>query len=179
MDYPSVTQVLAPFTDFSMIPPDVLQAAADRGSKVHAICAGIALGEWVPKPPPELSGYISSFRQWFKYVDKVWLVEEELVDRAYGFKGHPDLAVSLIGDEDFIRVLDLKTPATKTPTWAAQIAAYNHLVGGAFPGKEIRRSGTLRLRKDGRPPVLDEYQDSARDFQAFVSALTAWKYFKG
>lgn len=179
MNLPSVTQVLSPYADFSMVPPDVLEAAADRGSKVHAICAGIALGEWVPKPPPELSGYVNSFRHWFQYVDQVWLVEEELVDQTYGFMGHPDLAVSLIGDDDFIRVVDLKTPATKTPTWAAQIAAYNNLVSRAFPGRAIRRSGTLRLRKDGRPPIFDEYQESARDLLAFLSALTAWKYFKG
>jgi hypothetical protein len=35
----------------------------------------------------------------------------------------------------------------------------------------------LRLKKDGKPPTVDEYTRSAADFNAFLSALNAYRWF--
>ena len=128
MNLISVTQALEPFTDFSNIPPHVLEHAAWRGTEVHKICAGIARGLWAPAPSQELAGRIQSFKRWFSAtVEKVVFVEREFICTCYGYIGHPDLGVIIRGDRG-ITVIDLKTPIIEGSTWRGQLAAYRHLV---------------------------------------------------
>lgn len=175
MRYPSVTEVLGKYSDFSNVPPERLEAACERGKAVHAYCASYALGVWSPKIEGA-EGYCNSFLSWFnEYVEEVLLVEEELVDEVLGFVGHPDLVVRLRGDV-LATVPDLKTPITLNPIWAAQIAAYLHLALIRFP-KKVGRGGSLRLDPKGRPAKFKDYNDTGRDLQAFLSALYAHKYF--
>lgn len=176
MTLPSVTQVLAPFCDFSRVNPVVLERACARGTRVHAACAAIASGLWAPTLHPSEQSYVDSFERWLALVDEVVLVEHELIHPVYQYVGHLDLCVRLRGD-DAVRVVDLKTPVTEQATWAAQIAAYAELVR---VNKNInpKRNGTLRLSPEGKMPKWHEYKDSARDLQAFLSALAAWTYFK-
>ena len=175
MNMPSVTRALNPFADFSGIPPAVLAHAAERGTKVHAICAALAQGLWAPDIPEECAGYVESFQGWFESrVEAVAGCEIELVDEAIGFEGHPDLICRLKGDER-LTLVDLKTPATKNRLWVAQLAAYRHLA--RLAGFDIDRVGSLRLKKNGAPPIFDEYQHSERYFAAFTSALNAYKFF--
>lgn len=177
MKYPSVTEILGVYADFSRVPEDVLRNAALRGTAVHQACAAIAQGLWVPSLPDDAAPYVQSFKAWLPLVDTFYAVEQEITDPTYGYVGHPDLIVRLNGEE-FARVVDLKTPVTKNRLWAAQIAAYNNLATQILPGGlPIKRSGTLRLSPHGKLPKYDEYRDSAQDFHAFLCALTAYKYF--
>jgi hypothetical protein len=174
--YPSVTQVISPHTDFSMIPPTVLEIATARGSMVHDLCARHAQGEWIV---PDLiredcRGYFDSFLQWFELVETVHLVEEELIDEVYGFCGHPDMIVTMIGTKH-PRVVDLKTPVSRARAWKLQISAYNRLA--EVKGFHVEQSGTLRLSPRSRVPAYDEYTDSANDFNYFLNCLYSWKYF--
>jgi hypothetical protein len=178
MTYPSVTQVLSVYQDFSMVPEHVLTMASERGTRVHAICASIAQGLFVSQRiiTPDVEGYIESFKKWFKYVEEVVFVEGELVDSELGFLGHPDLIIRMQGDQ-FLTLTDLKTPAIIGKTWRAQCAAYKHLAMHKF---KIKRTGTLRLKQNGGFPIFDEYSDTIfADLAAFMSALNAWRYFKG
>lgn len=172
-----MTEILSAYSDFSAVPPDVLERAAERGRRVHRICAALALGLWVPEIPEECRCYVESFRKWLDLVDTVHLVETELADDTYGFVGHPDLVVTLRG-EGFARVVDLKTPVVKHRLWRAQIAAYNRLAAPRIVPLRISRSGTLRLSPKGDFPRFDEYSDSAVDFNAFLCALMAYRFFK-
>lgn len=178
MIYPSVTQVLSIYQDFSMVPEHVLTMAAERGKQVHAICASIAKGLFVSHRmiTSDIQGYIESFNKWFKYVDEVILVEQELINSNLGFIGHPDLVVKMKGDQH-LTLIDLKTPKAIGKTWKVQIAAYWHLAELEF---KIDRGGSLRLNQDGGLPIFDEYTNTRHeDFAAFLSALNAWRYFKG
>lgn len=175
MTYPSVTQVLSVYQDFSMVPEHILTMASERGSRVHAICASLAQKLFVShrQITPDIEGYIQSFNQWFEYVDEVVLVEQELIDPTLGFIGHPDLVVKMKGDQP-LTLVDLKTPKIIGKTWRAQLAAYWHLTTSIF----IKRCGSLRLKQDGGFPIFDEYTDTRHaDFAAFLSALNAWRYF--
>lgn len=183
MKYPSVTQVLSVYQDFSMVPEDVLTMASERGSRVHAICASLAQKLFVShrQITPDIEGYIQSFNQWFEYVEEVVLVEKGLVDPKLGFIGHPDLLVKMKGDQD-LTLIDLKTPKVIGKTWRAQLAAYWHLIAIFLLDYKfkIKRCGSLRLKQDGGFPIFDEYTKSLHaDFAAFLSALNAWRYFKG
>lgn len=174
--WPSVTQVLSVFSDFSGIRPDILERAAARGTEVHRICAGIAQGLHIPAIPEDLRGYVYSFCQWFTNVEEVLLVETRLEDPVFMFHGQPDLVVRLRGDQT-PRLIDLKTPASLGKLWSAQVSAYARLYA-LHSGEECQHSGTLRLRRDGSPAIFDECRHSAHDLRAFLAALTAYRYFK-
>ena len=67
-----VTEALKPFADFSMIHPDVLDYASERGTVIHKACSNYANGVYVIKGlwPPDYVGYFNSFTDWFdKYVE--------------------------------------------------------------------------------------------------------------
>ena len=176
---PSVTQVLRPYSDFSGIPEDVLENAARRGSLVHRYCAGSAQGLWTPFIDSECAGYVESFRRWFGFVDEVHMAEVALVDERLGFRGTPDLVVTLRGD-GHPSLWDLKTPRTPARGWVPQVAAYQHLAtqSGMCP-VPIRRAGCVRLNPDGGPPIIDEYdlETLLQAFRAFMGALSAWRFF--
>lgn len=175
---PSVTKVMGPFADFSKVPKAVLAHAAARGTRVHAACAAIAQGVFVLPPGDEEAPYVESFQRWFDAaVVEVVASEVELVDEDLGFCGHPDLIVRIEGDKG-LSLPDIKTPATKNKLWRCQLAAYRHLAetNGYHP---IDRIFSLRLKKDGGRAIVDEYDKHPNDFQGFLAALSAYRYFNG
>lgn len=133
-NYPSVTQVLKPWSDFSRVDLDLLNMAAARGTEVHSICAAIVQGLWYEEPRPEVAGYVRSFRDWFESsISEVCWAESKLVDEVYRFTGTPDIVVILKGDSA-PSLWDIKTPepfptcgVTRSPriaTWPARPAAW-------------------------------------------------------
>jgi hypothetical protein len=179
MRLPSVTEIIRPFSDFSHIPPDILEAACARGNAVHRLCALYSLSLWIDEVPPEYAGYFQSFQRWFdKYVLDVHLVETRVTDTALGFTGEPDLVVTIKGDVGR-SLIDLKTPQVGSPSWRIQLAAYRHLVDQNVP--RITRVFALRPRPDGKMPTIPpdyEYTSTVhRDFQIFLSALNCFRYF--
>lgn len=173
---PTVTEVIAPWVDFSRISPDTLQAAADRGTQVHDACTMHAQGMWSFVTPPAIAGYIDSFRLWFdELVEEVLLSEERLFDDVNGYCGKPDLVVKIKGGE--VWLVDLKTPAVRSKSWRVQLAAYRHLLKAH--NFKVDRSGSLRLDKQGRIPSMDWYEGSAaQDFAIFLSALNCFRFFQ-
>lgn len=174
--YVSVTQVLGRYSDFSRVPPEVLQAASERGTVIHQICAAMAEGLWIPEIPPAYAFYIQSFTLWFgAVVDKVIATEPELRCKKYGFMGHPDLICRLQGDKD-LTLIDLKSPVTLQKSWPIQISAYFHLAKERWPN--IKRIGSLRLSPEGKSAKFDEFtKDISRYFNLFLSALNLHKYY--
>lgn len=172
---PSVTQVLGVYADFSKIRPDVLAHAATRGSEVHRICGAIALGAWVPSIPDECAGYVESFRAWLPYVTKFVVIEQRMRDETAGYHGQPDIICTMRGSDALV-LCDLKTPAAKNSLWRVQLAAYWAL--SRTNGYAVERTFSLRLRRDGGFPILNEYQRQDRDYAVFLAALTAYRNLK-
>jgi hypothetical protein len=174
MIYPSVTQVISPWVDFSMIPAGTLQAAADRGTAIHDHCAKIAMGVFVIVPP-EHQGYVTSFQRWFDaMVQEVILAEERLTDITFGYHGQIDILAKMKTGE--IDLVDLKSPLAKSKSWAAQLSGYKRLVDfSEYPSPD--RVGSLRLSPDGKTPRMDWYENGIQDFNAFLSCLNCYRYF--
>lgn len=178
--YPSVTEILAPYSGYDRVPPHLLDAASARGSLVHAHCAAIAKEEWAPAPRQEARGYIVSFQKWFDaFVDKVLFVEGELEDPELGYCGHPDLIVKSrkLGG---VILPDLKTPAGVKKVWGSQLAGYENLSrkDKRISLPPIDRLGSLRLDKDGAMAKFDEFTENLLAyFGAFYAALAAHKFF--
>ena len=176
MNLLSVTKVLSPFADFSMVPPQRLAMAAERGTQVHAACAAYAKGFPVITFD-DAALYFESFRNWFDcYVKRALYVEAEFSDPCtYRIAGHPELICEMIDGR--IVVVDYKTPAAESKLWRAQIAAYCYLAEPVIGGRP--EGLALMLSADGRPPRARHYNYQAEDFAAFVAALTAYRHFKG
>ena len=176
--FPSVTTILAPWSDFDRVPADVLAAAAERGRIVHRVCSAHATGLWAPPVPIEYAGYIESFKRWLhSSVERVILAEAAFSHPVYGYSGHPDLIVQMKGDKGFTLV-DEKTPVAKSKAWRLQLAGYKEL--SDVNGYPIERVMSLRLREDGSAPLANEYTGTlVADFATFLSCLQAWKFFKG
>lgn len=175
----SVTTVLQPWTDFSMIKPEVLNAACERGTEIHGDCGAYALGNWYPLPKA-YSGYRKSFRSWFdNMVEKVIGVEMELVSKIFGFLGHPDIICEL-KDGSGVIIVDYKTPISLQKTWRLQLAGYKILAEEVL-GITVDRLACLRLKKDGGYPIFSETpsDEIAIDMSAFLNALGIYKYMKG
>ncbi|MBW2596741.1 MAG: hypothetical protein JRC93_12390 [Deltaproteobacteria bacterium] len=180
-EYPSVTEVLSPYSGYDQIPPWNLEKAAERGTIVHAHCAAIALGRWTPSPKDEYQGYVTSGRLWLEaYMDEPLLVEEELEDPELGYCGHPDL---IIRSEKLGGVImpDLKTPVQlHRKVWGAQLTGYENLAkkDTRFSLPEIDRLGSLRLYEDGRMAKFDDFTDNRVAYwAAFYGALIAHRFF--
>lgn len=172
----SVTQVLGVYADFSKVKPEVLERASQRGTAVHSYCAAYAQKLWVPTVPSDCDGYVISFRKWFDFMVKdVLFVEQRFYHPSYHYGGMPDLGVVL---KDGARCLiDNKTPVALQKTWKAQIAGYLELVrANNIP---MDKGGSLRLDPNGKMAKLDWYLEEALYFNAFLSALNAYRFFKG
>jgi hypothetical protein len=178
MTRPRVTEILSPYSDFSKIPPDVLQAAAERGTEVHAACAAYAHNLWLPVPD-ELDGYLRSFKAWFdRYVVEVLAVEEEVVHPAFGYIGHVDLIATVAGirPKQTVAVVDFKSPAVASRSWNCQIAAYLEASRERY-GTEV--AGALMLKADGSLPKMIWLEDGNQAFNAFTGILSGFNYLKG
>ena len=173
--YPSVTQILSPFSgieELKRLRPNVLASAAERGTAVHAYCEAVSTGLMPVNVRPELRGYLDSFYHWFEQVEEVVEVECRLFDMQLGFHGQFDILCRMRGDEG-LSLWDYKTPESTNRVWPVQIAAYRHLARAH--GYDPRRGGMIRLRKSGRPPLVNEYTATERrDWNVFVSALNVY-----
>lgn len=172
-----VTEVLSDYSDFSMVPQDVLDMASERGRAVHDWLAAYALGIFAPMPT-DFEGYCLSGERWFNtMVKRVIFVEKRFTDSVYGVTGQPDLGAILFSDEG--AVVDWKTPVTKYKTWMAQVAKYLDLSGKEHP--EIKKGGALRLRQDGGTAIMSWLEDHLEEriaLNAFHSKLNADRYFR-
>ena len=177
----SVTQIISPYVDFSSVPEDRLALAAERGTRVHEWIAKSYRDVWQPIPK-DIQGYIESFIRWKgALIEKALLIEEKLVCDCYQFVGHVDFVGELVAQNGVI-LIDWKTPITASRSWEAQIAAYRHLVEehSDLKGQKIARCGALMLDPRGSMAKLLEYAFSqALAFNAFLSALNAFRFFKG
>ena len=178
IEYPSVTQILSPWSGYDRIPEHRLEAAAERGTIVHTHCAAYALCQWSPPPQPEYQSYIDSFKRWFDmFIDETLVCEEELVDHALGYMGHPDLGArsKKLGGN---LLIDLKTPVQlHRKIWGSQLAAYKNLLRVA-KGIEVDRIGSLQLSSLGAPAKYTGFTGNiAEYFKAFYSALICYKFY--
>jgi hypothetical protein len=176
MSMPRVTEILSPFADFSMIPPDVLQAAAERGTAVHEACAAYAIGFWTFLGV-DLEGYLQSFKSWFdRYVVEVLAVEEEVIHPAFGYIGHVDLIATVAGirPKPVVSIIDYKSPMVESLTWHAQLSAYKEAAKEKY---HVEACGALMLKRDGSLPKMVWIDDEPRAFAAFCAALSGHNYF--
>jgi hypothetical protein len=173
---PSVTQVLAPLIDYSMVPKDVLERAQQLGTAVHRMTELYDNDDLDEESlSDELSPYLSGwklFRSEAKFVPVT--VERRLSHPTLGYAGTSDRTGEVKGR---LAVVDIKKMMTLGPVIGAQLAAYQEL--HRKDGLEVADRYALGLRPDGSYR-LQPYRDPL-DWQCFLSCLTLhnWRLKNG
>jgi hypothetical protein len=174
--YPRVTEILKSYTGYDNVPKQILENAAARGTTVHALCAGIAKGVWIPDAiiQEDHRGYIDSFKKWHQASRKEYLViEKRYTDEGFGYSGQVDYVIK---DENLqTYLIDIKTSAKPQKTYPIQMAAYKLLL--KLNGIEINGAALVYLDKDGEYPRVDFYENLDEELEVFMCALECWNYF--
>jgi hypothetical protein len=174
---PSVTTILQPYTDFSSIRPEVLQQAAERGTRFHRYASARLQGLMLPPVTPDLQGFVASWEQWAAdMVDQVYGVELALQDDAFGYCGHLDAIIRIHGDKK-LTIVDWKTPVQVQKTWELQVAGYRRLAEVA--GFDIGREMSVRPDRNGGRAKVTEYTRYPVALQSFLGALSVWRFMNG
>lgn len=168
-NYTRVTSVLYPFSGIDKIPRQVVENAANRGTKVHKICEGIISGLGELSVDPETWGYIESFKSWWSLGHDVAMMEERFYDDELEITGQVDL---ILNTPTGLTLVDLKTSYSPSKTWAIQGNAYAYLAKNH--GHNITKIIFLHLNKKGGEPKLYEYPV---DPSLFLSVVDVWRYF--
>lgn len=183
-----VTQILGMYKDFSSIPPtviskgvcytreEVLEKAADRGTRAHRLCELHAKSMLFEPIPDDCKPYVESFQRWFdSAIESVLHTEQRLYCKTHMITGQVDLIAKIKGSDAFT-IIDIKTPQTECPTWRLQTAGYRHLVN-----EELRLFGTnracLMLSAKGGDAKLVYHTEHLKDNELFFSALKLYNYF--
>jgi hypothetical protein len=169
---PSVTQVLSPLEDYSMVPRDVLEAAREFGQHVHEACHLFDCGEldWL-NLDPALTPYVEGWRNFILDSGAVVIASEfQVWHDQMGYAGSPDKLLAWGGRT----VLpDIKATAVVPRTVGAQTAAYakayQRMHGGKEPGRYC-----IHLTGDGK--YKTHPRRDAADWSLFVSALNIHRF---
>lgn len=173
-ELPSVTHIIGHvLQDLTRIPPDVLKAAADRGTAVHKACELSDLGtlDWSVLDAA-LFPYVEAWER-FKVECKFipTHIEERVYSETYGYAGTLDRIGTM---PDRLAMIDIKSGEVY-PSAGVQLAAYNR---AAFErgiiAKPLPRY-VVQLRDDGTYRLCP-FNDAA-DFNVFAAALQIY-YFK-
>ena len=163
----SVTQVLEPFDDWSSVPPDVLEAARDRGTRVHAACALDLLGTLDESSvDDEVAPYLLQFRRFLvESRFEAALSEHQVWSGRLGYAGTLDLFGDLPNAKSAL--IDIKSGAMPRSV-GPQTAAYARaLKDSAGMSAASRWCLLLTPDKYSLTPLRDP-----QDERIFLAALT-------
>lgn len=170
---PSVTQILkaARLIDYSMIPQDILQAAAERGTRVHKALENLDNGRIEPNNvDPDIAGYVEAGLRFYREAEfECTLVEYRNWHKNWRYAGTLDRIGLMAGCQT---ILDFKT-GLLLPGHGLQLAGYLEML----PEPRRYRRIALKLSEDGSYRIQEypaaEYR---RDIRTFLSALDCWRW---
>jgi hypothetical protein len=171
--FPSVTQVLAPLIDFSMVPAATIEYARKLGTAVHKATELDDAGDLDESSvSPILVPYLDAWRNAVRDMEIEIVAYEQMVFHpAYKYAGMLDRRARIKGES---AIIDIKTGGL-FPSYGPQTAAYKSAVE-AETGEKIKRRYTITLKDDGKYNL--EMMNSADDWPAFLSCLTLWRFKK-
>ena len=192
----SVTQAIkaAGLIDYSLVPPDVLERARQRGVNLHQ-CAefhdreGSFDPSWLPE---EHAGY---FEGWLRFRRESGFLIRAIEHRRIG--QHAGIRYGMTLDREgwmgaWPTILDLKFTAAKHPSWGVQLALYElGVTGRPRVGRyrraavQIKPNGSYKLHDFSDPSDGDIartvllFTHSHGDMSRHVEVLEQWKINHG
>lgn len=163
--------------DFSAVPPDRLERAQDRGTKVHQCLHYLNENDLnIETVDPAIQGYVKGYQKLLTEckirpiaIEKKMVVPDFLVDaegNPIGLGGTPDLICWLNGRRVLI---DYKTCAVLSKSTALQLMGYKLLWERLYPNFLIYEWYSLKLKPDGTYK-LTPYEDPD-DRRAFIDTM--------
>jgi len=166
--YLRVTQVLSIFSGLNKINPEILKNAADRGTLVHTIIEGMEEGFGKEDVPEIATGYIDSYEKWAAGKDFL-PAPKRFYDDELMITGLVD---AIYRDGENLILVDYKTPARESKTWAMQASAYSYMC--KKNGYDISMIEFIKLDKTGKAPTVYVYMEN---MQMFHKILECYRYF--
>ena len=177
--YPSVSEILAPFCDFSRVPRDVLERKRQIGRATHKCIELDEAGTLDPDTvDPQVMPYFESWRL-FKATKPLQVCDAERIvySKKHRYAGRFDLTVNFYDDPE-PWLLDVKCVDRMMPETALQTAAYAYAYGESAGIAVTKRAG-LQLKPDGSQAEYFPYDriGNKNDFPLFLNAvnLNRWK----
>ncbi len=166
---PSVTGIMEPMSLmlYKNVPPDVLSAAADRGTRAHEQIANY-INFGVLEADPDTMPYLEAFDQFSKMYNPEWLGSEYRVHHAgLMYAGTLDIIGYVLPDDGRgVDVVDIKTTAQfHHMMLGTQISAYSEALKSM--GVPIRNIYGLQLTKDG----AFKFEQVDNHFKVFLHCL--------
>lgn len=169
---PSVTQLLAPLVDYSMVPRETLERAQKLGQAVHRMTELHDNDDLDEEDlSDELRPYLGGWKKFrLEAAFEPTTIEHRMSHPVFGYAGTSDRTGVVKGR---LAVIDIKKMFTLGPHIGPQLAAYEKL--HQSEGLQIVDRYALGLRPDGTYR-LQPYTDPT-DWQCFLSHLTIqnWK----
>lgn len=173
---PSVTQVLAPQNDWSMVPAWQLEAAAALGRDVHTAVNLLARGvlDW-ESLDDALVPYVRGAERFLRESGGVVIAAEQVVgSKSLGVAGTLDLMMTW---DNWLYLIDWKVSAAVPSTVGAQLAAYLQLYVETYNnGRRLRRARRLCVRLGHDSYSTQRMDELNGDFQLFLSCLNTFKH---
>jgi len=178
---PNVTSILAPLTDYSRIPPDVLERARQQGIAIHRMVELDCKND-LDSVPEWMKGHHEA---WCKFKDdtgfECWFSESKVYHEKMGYAGTPDLGGLLTKLKttkpklSAPALIDVKRSFYAGPVIGLQLAAYE-MARNSTVLKDLRTElrFALRLDADGKyrlEPFVDR-----NDFAVFTAQLATYRW---
>lgn len=168
---PSVTEIISPLQDFSMVPAAVLAAACEFGKHVHIACDlyNRDMLDWSSLDPP-LTPYVTAWARFLEESGAVVIASEcRVYHEQLGYAGSPDVVLAW-GKR--LVLPDLKATAIVPRSVGIQTAAYAKAYQRSHGGREPERY-CIHLQ-DGK--YRSHKRTDPADWSMFLSCLNVWKY---
>lgn len=176
--YLRITDILTPFTGVEFVDPEILQAAAEKGTRVHSYIEEMLSETWLSLITDDVTeSYLKSFDLFWDaskhlFKDCHMELEKRLYCDTLKITGKVDAIFHKPGRT---YLLDWKTSSRFQSHWFLQGAAYSYLAkanGFDNPDEVL----FVHLRKD-KKPVTYKDSDSKKSLDLFIKCLELYNHF--
>lgn len=174
--YTRVTSPLQAYNGLKDIPQNILDYAADRGTRVHHYCDLYANDMLFGDIDQDCLSYVQAFVNWFdSNVIKVISTEQRMFCEDLMLQGQSDLIAQVKGHSG-LTLIDIKTSCKPSKTWSLQTAAYQALCRSN--GIQIDDRLVVQVKKDSSSQVYPFLKkDYLKDMTIYAGILEAYRYF--
>jgi len=173
-EYPRVTQIISPYSGYSKVPRNYLEAACERGTAIHKACEAYLRGEKCDIKT-EWGHYLMSFVVFAPLITKIHSTETSLQDDTLKYRGTYDLLAEIQGYSG-LTLVDFKTSYAPQKTWHLQLSAYKNLI--ELTGAEVSHVLVLHLQRNGAPAKVIEFENIKESFDEFSTLCRLWHKYR-
>lgn len=178
--YARITEVISKFSGIEFVPQDILDAAAERGSKVHAHIEAMLQGFELDIEDQAILPYLESFKTFWNGSKQIKgdsgkvLVEQRLYCDKLIITGCIDC---IIQTPERTYLFDWKTSSRESnQSWRLQAAAYGYLAS-TNGYKNVDDLVFVKLDKKGKNPKIFKYDTFGADLLKFQNCLELYRFF--